>query len=217
MADEQVRQVMREATEAERIGEYWTVTHAEKLLPTFDGNPKEVRNFILTIESTLEMLHEVRKGPFVKSILAHITGDAKFKLNNRIIDTWEDIKKALEENYTTKHSLDYTAGTLFTARQHAHESIAEWSNRLLNISRELCFEVKTKLIALSRDDPSINNQLCYLRGGNDLIRELLKGTFVNGLKDDRIKYLLKSKRGDDVTLLQLIETAGNEESELRSQ
>ena len=159
----------------------------------------------------------MRKGPFVKSILAHITGDAKFKLNNRIIDTWEDIKKALEENYTTKHSLDYTAGTLFTARQHAHESIAEWSNRLLNISRELCFEVKTKLIALSRDDPSINNQLCYLRGGNDLITELLKGTFVNGLKDDRIKYLLKSKRGDDVTLLQLIETAGNEESELRSQ
>jgi hypothetical protein len=29
--------------------------------------------------------------------------------------------------------------------------------------------------------------------------------------------LLKSKRGDDVTLLQLIETAGNEESELRCQ
>jgi hypothetical protein len=49
MADEEVRQVMREATEAERIGEYWTVTHAEKLLPTFDGNPKEVRNFILTV------------------------------------------------------------------------------------------------------------------------------------------------------------------------
>jgi hypothetical protein len=188
-----------------------------KLLPTLDGNPKEVCNLILTTVSTMEMLHEVRKGLFFKCILAHITGETKFKLNNTIIDTWEDIKKALEENYTTKHALDYTAGTLFTARQYAHESITEWSNRLFNISRELCFEVKAKLTAMSMDNPSINNQLYYLRGGNDLIAELLKGTFVNGLKDDIIKYLLQSKRDDDVTPLQLIETAGNEESELRSQ
>ena len=40
---------------------------------------------------------------------------------------------------------------------------------------------------------------------------------MNGLKDDRIKYLVKSRRGDDATLLQLIETASNEESELKSQ
>jgi hypothetical protein len=117
MAEEQSRQLMREDTEAERIGEYWTVIHAEILLPTFDGNPKEVRNFILTTESILDMLHEIRKEHFVKCILAHIVADAKFKLNKRIIDTWEDIKKALEENYNTNRTLDYTAGTLFTARQ----------------------------------------------------------------------------------------------------
>jgi hypothetical protein len=216
MAEEQSRQLMREATEAERIGEYWTVIHAEKLLPTFDGNPKEVRNFILTTESILDMLHEIRKEHFVKCILAHIVGDAKFKLNNRIIDTWEDIKKALEENYTTKRTLDYTAGTLFTARQYQNESVTEWSNRLLNISRELSFEVKTKLTNLSRNDRTLD-QLSYLRGGSDVINELLKGTFVNGLKDDRIKYLVKSRRGDDASLLQLIDTASNEESEIKSQ
>ena len=143
-------------------------------------------------------------------------GDAKFKLNNRIIDTWADIKKALEENYTTKRTLDYTAGILFTARQFQSESVTEWSNRLLNIARELSFEVKSKLINLSQDDRTLD-QLSYLRGGNDVINELLKGTFVNGLKDDKIKYLVKSRRSDDATLLQLIETASNEESELKSQ
>ena len=55
----------------------------------------------------------------------------------------------------------------------------------------------------------------YVEGGLQLIGELLKGTFVAGLKDDRIKYIVKTK-GEEESLAQLIETALQEESEVRS-
>jgi Arginine methyltransferase-interacting protein, contains RING Zn-finger len=44
----------------------------------------------------------------------------------------------------------------------------------------------------------------------------MKGTFVAGLKDERIRYIVKAK-GEDESLAQLVETALQEESEVRSQ
>jgi hypothetical protein len=42
----------------------------------------------------------------------------------------------------------------------------------------------------------------------------MKGTFVAGLKDERIRYIVKAK-GEDESLAQLVETALQEESEVR--
>jgi hypothetical protein len=46
----------------------------------------------------------------------------------------------------------------------------------------------------------------------------MKGSFITGLKDDRIKYsyIVKAKREEN-SLAQLVETALQEESEVRSQ
>jgi hypothetical protein len=52
--------------------------------------------------------------------------------------------------------------------------------------------------------------------GLELIGEFLKGVFVAGLRDQRIKVIVKTK-GEEGTIAQLIETAIQEECELRSQ
>jgi hypothetical protein len=52
--------------------------------------------------------------------------------------------------------------------------------------------------------------------GNILLSEFMKGSFVAGLTDERIKYVVKAK-GEDNSLAQLVETALQEESELKSQ
>jgi hypothetical protein len=44
----------------------------------------------------------------------------------------------------------------------------------------------------------------------------MKGSFVAGLRDDRIKYVVKAK-GEENLLAQLVETALQEESEVKSQ
>jgi hypothetical protein len=53
-------------------------------------------------------------------------------------------------------------------------------------------------------------------GGVMLVSEFMKGTFVAGLKDDRVKYIVKA-RGEEESLAQLVETALQEESEVKSQ
>lgn len=55
----------------------------------------------------------------------------------------------------------------------------------------------------------------YVEGGLQLIGEFLKGTFIAGLKDDRVKYIVKAK-GEDESLAQLVEMALQEESEVKS-
>lgn len=57
---------------------------------------------------------------------------------------------------------------------------------------------------------------CAVEGGTILVSEFMKGSFVAGLRDDRIKYVVKAK-GEEKSLAQLIETALQEESEVISQ
>jgi DNA-directed RNA polymerase subunit L len=55
-----------------------------------------------------------------------------------------------------------------------------------------------------------------IEGGTILVSEFMKGSFVAGLRDDRIKYVVKAK-GEEHSLAQLVETALQEESEVKSQ
>jgi hypothetical protein len=48
------------------------------------------------------------------------------------------------------------------------------------------------------------SNLRIVEGGTILVSEFMKGTFVAGLKDDRIKYIVKAK-GEEHSLAQLVE------------
>jgi hypothetical protein len=54
-----------------------------------------------------------------------------------------------------------------------------------------------------------------VEGGNILVSEFVKGSFIAGLRDDRIKYIVKAK-GEEESLAQLVETA-LQEGEIKSQ
>jgi hypothetical protein len=56
----------------------------------------------------------------------------------------------------------------------------------------------------------------YVEGGLKLISEFLKGIFVAGLRDERVRVIVKTK-GEEGSLAQLAETAFQEECELKTQ
>jgi hypothetical protein len=56
----------------------------------------------------------------------------------------------------------------------------------------------------------------HAEGGTILVSEFMKGSLVAGLQDDRINYAVKAKVEDN-SLSQLVETALQEESEVKSQ
>jgi hypothetical protein len=144
----------------------------------------------------------------LKFVESKITGEAKDRLLARIgRNSWEQIQAILEENYAVKRTLEYYASVLFTTRQGMNETVAQWGSWIDNMGIDLMSEARARI-------EKINPHT--VEGGNILVSEFMKGSFVAGLTDERIKYVVKAK-GEDNSLAQLVETAFQEESELKSQ
>jgi hypothetical protein len=192
---------------------YISATQAAKLIPRpFEGDPKQLREFIEGAESAIEVTHPRERELILKFILAKIQGDAKDKLLARIErDTWPQIKGILEDNYLVRRTLEYYTGTLFSSRQDPTETVAQWGPRLDTLSMDLRREARQRLQVMEERE---NGH--YVEGGLKLIDEFMKGIVVAGLKDERIKTMVKIK-GEESSIAQLIETAIQEECEVKSQ
>jgi hypothetical protein len=194
---------------AEPENEYVSVVQAIKLVPkSFDRNPKYLREFCEGIEAARQVVHPTKQPLLLKFTESKITGEAKDRLLARAErNTWAQVKAILEENYAVKRTLDYYASLLFTAKQGNSEAVAQWGSRIDNMGLDLMREAKTRIEKINPNS---------VEGGIILVSEFMKGTFVAGLKDDRIKYIVKA-RGEDDSLAQLVETALQEKSEVKSQ
>jgi hypothetical protein len=191
----------------EEENEYISVVQAVKLIPrSFDGNPKYLREFCDGVKAARQIVYPTKYPLLLKFIESKITGEAKDRLlaiSER--NTWEQVRGILEENYAVKRTLEYYAGLLFTAKQENHESVAQWGSRIDNIGLDMMRETKRRIEKISPNSSE---------GAILLVSEFMKGTFVAGLKDDRVKYIVKA-RGEEESLAQLVETALEEECEVK--
>ena len=174
---------------AENENEYISVVQAVKLIPkSFEGNPKYLREFCESVEAAKQVVHPTKYPLLLKFIESKITGEAKDRLLARAErNTWEQVKAILEENYAVKRTLEYYASLLFTAKQGNSETVAQWGSRIDTMGVDLMREAKSRI---EKTNPNA------VEGGVILVSEFMKGTFIAGLKDDRIKYIVKAK-GED--------------------
>jgi hypothetical protein len=189
--------------------EYISVVQAVKLVSkNFDGNPKDLREFCEGVESAREVVHPTKQGLLLKFIESKITGEAKDRLLARSErNTWDQIKSILEENYSVERTLEYYASMLFTSKQGIGETVAQWGSKIDSMGIDLMREARLRI-------EKVNPHA--VEGGTILVSEFMKGSFLAGLKDERIKYIVKA-RGEEESLVQLVETALQEESEIKSQ
>jgi hypothetical protein len=194
---------------ADEENEYISVVQAIKLVSkNFDGDPKCLREFCEGVESARQVVHPTKHPLLLKFIESKIIGEAKDRLLARTErNTWGQVKAILEENYAVKRTLEYYAGLLFTSKQGNYETVAQWESRIDSMGIDVMREARVRI---EKVNPNA------VEGGSILVAELMKGSFVAGLKDDRIKYIVKA-RGEDDSLAQVIETALQEESEVKSQ
>jgi hypothetical protein len=170
-------------------------------------NPKCLREFCEGVEAARQVVHPTKHPLLLKFIESKITREAKDRLLARTErNTWDQIKVILEENYAVKRTLEHYAG-LFTSKQGNNESVDQWGSRIDSMGMDLIRETRARI---EKVNPNATE------GGVILVSELMKSSFVAGLKDDRIKYIVKA-RGEVDSLAQLIETALQEESEVKSQ
>lgn len=196
--------------------DYISVPQASKLIPhSFNGNPKLLKEFIEGVEAAHQVVHPNKHGLLLKFVEAKITGEAKERVLARTHrPNWQAVRAILEESYAIKRTLEYYAGILFNARQQDKETVAQWGARLDLITVDMLRESKLRI---EKQVPAgVENRDAYIEGGQFLIMELVKGTFVAGLKDDRIKYIIKAK-SDNESMAQLVDFAIQEENEIQSQ
>ena len=102
------------------------------------------------------------------------------------------VKAVLEETHATRRTLDYYACQMFSARQGTNESIASWED---------------KIDELQTDPRETARRVCKpeeILGAIGLINYLRKACFIQGLYNERIQTIIRS-RGGSILLSQVIE------------
>jgi hypothetical protein len=184
---------------------YCSIAEAMKLvIHPFDGDKKKLREFIENVDIAFELVDPRNHDVLLKFVKAKITGEARSKLMVRdLTHSWGLVKAILEENYSTRRTLDYYACKMFNARQGKGEGIASWGNKI--------DELQTDLREAAR-------RVCKpeeILGAIGLINHLGKACFIQGLHNERIQTIVRS-RGESILLSQAIEISLEEESAILS-
>ena len=191
---------------------YISVPKAIQLIPKFfNGNPLELREFIQNVESAYEVVDPTDYNLLLKFICAKIGGEAKTKLLSRThLNTWEQVRAVLEENYSVRRTLDYYAHRAFTSRQNPNETISQWGARMDTVCGDLQRAARKHMEDLAWENTK-------REGGGDMIDLFIRACFIQGLQDDRIKTMVKAKGNVNTPMAQLVEVALEEESAIRSE
>jgi hypothetical protein len=194
------------------LGRHITVPQAIQLIPKpFDGNPAELREFIQNVESTYDVVDPLDHDLLFKFVCAKIAGEAKSKLLARThLDNWEQARLVLEENYSVRRTLDYHAHKAFNSKQGTQESISQWGVRMDSICGELQRALRKHMEDLDWGGEK-------REGGGDVIDLLIRACFIQGLFDERIKTMVKTKGCINTPMAQLVEIALEEECAIKSE
>ncbi|XP_049950865.1 uncharacterized protein LOC126458066 [Schistocerca serialis cubense] len=170
----------------------------------FEGNKKDLREFIENVDAAFELVKPEEHETLLKFVKAKITGEARSRLQVRErTGTWQEVKRVLEENYASKRTIDYYACKIFQARQGQGEPIAMWASRIDEMQRDFREAVNR---VTAREN---------LKGAIELVDSLGRACFIQGLSNDRIQTIVRS-RGDEITLAAAVELALQEESAILS-
>ena len=163
--------------------QYCSIGEAMKLIVhPFDGDERKLREFIENVDVVFELVDPSKYDILLKFVKAKITGDARSKLMVRdLTHSWELVRAILEENYATRHTLDYYAFKIFSARQSKNGSVSSWGNKT--------DELQTDLREAAR-------RVCKpeeIMGRIGLINHLGKACFIQGLYNERIQMIVQNR------------------------
>ena len=123
---------------------------------------------------------------------------------------WEQARAVLEENYSVRRTLDYYAHRAFNSKQGLNETVSQWGARMDTMCGDL-----QKAARKHMEDLAWSSE--KREGGGDIIDLLMRACFIQGLYDDRIKTMVKTKGNVNTPVAQLVEVALEEESAIRSE
>lgn len=171
------------------IVEFIPVGEAHKLIGSeFDGSrPERLDEFCSNVDSAVRLVEPRKHALFFKYILTKITGNARAKLLVRSdILNWESAKEALIEYYGEERTLDFYVCQMFQEKQGYKETVASWGHRV------------DRMVTSFRIAALKNESVEAKKHQHRLIRKLSLACFIQGLKDDRVQTMVKSRGAQTV-------------------
>jgi len=167
---------------------YISVPKAMQLIPKqFTVNPVELREFIQNVEAAYEVVEPANYSFLFKFVCAKIGGEAKTRLLARThVNNWEQAKAVLEENYSVRRTLDYYARKAFNSKQRPNETVSQWGAQMDTMCGDLQRAARKHMEGLAWSGEK-------REGGGDIIDLLIRACFIQGLYDERIKTMVKTK------------------------
>ena len=191
---------------------YISVPEAMQLIPKqFTGNPAELREFIRNEEAAYEVAEPANYCLLFKFVCAKIGGEAKTKLLARThVNNWKQAKAVLEEIYSLRRTLDYYVHKAFNSKKRLNETVSQWGAQMDIMCGDLQRAARKHMEDLAWSGEK-------REGAGDITDLLIRACFIQGLYDERIKTMVKTKRGINSPMAQLVEVALEEESAIRSE
>jgi hypothetical protein len=192
--------------------EYMSVSQAVTLIPRhFKGSPRKLREFIEGAKAAIESTSPENRELVLELIVDKIPGDVKEEQFTKVEgNTWPQIKNILEENYLTERILEKYTSTLFNFRRGFRGTKAQWKNQLEMVAKDLGREVRQKSSVWTTSQCGY-----YLEGGLEFVYKCLKGIFVVGFRDKRVKAVVRRKEGRERFIVQLVQTIIQNEYRLK--
>lgn len=162
---------------------YCSISEVMKLIGTpFSGEKSKLKEFLDNVDTAFELIDPANQALLLKFVKTKITGDARSKLLVRdLTGTCEQVKSILEENYATRRTIDYYACKMFSSRQEKNERISSWGSRVDQMQSEL--RLATSKVCTDKE----------LEGAISLINYLARACFIQGLANERIQTIVRSR------------------------
>ena len=144
-----------------------------------------------------------------KFVCAKIGGEAKAKLLARtLVNNWEQAKAVLEETTASGERS-------ITMRIRLSTLIRDRMKRLASAQMDTTCGDLQRVARKHMKDLAWSKE--KREGGGDIIDLLIRACFMQGLYDDRIKTMVKTKGSINSPMPQIVEVAREEESSIRSE
>jgi hypothetical protein len=125
------------------------------------------------------------------------------------VNNWELAKAVLEENYV-RRTLTYYAHKTFNSKERPNETVSQWGAQMDTVCGDLQRAARKHM-----------EDLAWFRekreGGGDIIDVLIRDCFIQGIYDEPIKTMVKTKGNINTPMAQLVEVTLAEESAIRSE
>ena len=177
-----------------------------RMIPEFDGEPANVGNFLKACDLIMNQFYNAADQNLylnhflLNFIQTKLIGQARLVVNTKIINTWQDLRLAIVQNFTDQRDETSLLSELLTFKQKSNEDALTFSNRCrhieqLLVSNLICNEENIQIRNLKINIYSQQTLKAFLGGLKNPLGMVVRSTSPGSI-EDALKFIIEEENYD---------------------